>query len=76
MYLSQCLDGINLPTLSQPERCLLDAPMNIEELEAATTSLPKGKAPVWNCLHNEVYLQYGRTLLPFLIQAFTVALCL
>lgn len=48
------LGGVELPTLTDTARHLLDAPLTLEELQMATGMYPKSKAPGEDGIPGEV----------------------
>lgn len=64
------LEDISLPSLSPEQREYLDAPIQLEELQLAVSSLANNKAPGVDGLPNEVYAKLDEVLLPHLLQVF------
>lgn len=62
-HIGQYLQSINLLTLSEVDRALLEEPLSMEELQAAVSSMPEHKAPGADGLPAEVFKHYGDILL-------------
>lgn len=71
--LTEYLDEVQLPSLSEASRDELDDPITIEELQVATSLFPNSKAPGDDGLPIEVYKQYGESILPHLLKVFNAA---
>lgn len=64
------LRDIPLPVLSAAQREYLDAPVQLEELQHAVSSLANNKFPGIDRLPNEIYGKFGEVLLPQLLRVF------
>lgn len=64
------LEKIPLPSLTDDQVALVQAPLTIQELKLATGSLSGNNAQGLNGLQSEVFYIYGNDLLPFLFKVF------
>lgn len=62
------LRGLDIPTISQEERDILDAPISIAELHQAVAGMATHKSPGPDGLPIETYKRYGEVLIPELLK--------
>lgn len=72
--LTTYLSEIDLPSLSEGAKQMLEAPLTLEELQKAACTFPTCKAPGEDGLPMEILTQYGEQIMPHLLEVFNASL--